>query len=232
MSENDFNADTDHLSNDTGSEISGADKSGEGENADTATVDKNTLHRGMQLFDWLQCVVFAVLCGILVFVFVGRVIGVDGTSMLPTLHHDDKVVIYNLFYTPKDGDIVIIKTDRFGDTPLVKRVIATAGQTIDINFDTHEVFVDGRLLDEPYINEPTATRINFEGPVTVPPGCIFVMGDNRNASSDSRDNRVGMIDTRDVLGKVLMVLIPGPDNSGSRDWSRFGSAYRKVMGYA
>lgn len=181
----------------------------------------------MDAFDWLQCIVTALVCGIFIFVFIGRTIGVDGRSMLQTLHHHDRVVMSSLFFKPKYGDIIIFHSSAadFGGTPLVKRVIAVAGQTVDINFDTGEVFVDGLLLDEPYINEPTRTREDFTGPITVPDGCVFVMGDNRNNSSDSRDRRVGMVDTRYILGKVLFLLIPGTDSNRSRDWSRFGLIY-------
>jgi signal peptidase I len=179
----------------------------------------------MELYDWLQCVVSAILCGILIFVFVGRVIGVDGNSMLGTLRDKDKVIMTNLFYTPKYGDIVVIKTETFGETPLVKRVIATGGQTIDINFETGEVSIDGRVIVEDYIRELTTEKLDFNGPVTVPKGFIFVMGDNRNASTDSRDELVGLVDTRQILGKVLFVLIPGPDEDGSRSWNRIGSVY-------
>lgn len=181
----------------------------------------------MELYDWLQCIVSAILCGILIFVFVGRVIGVDGNSMLNTLRDEDKVIMSNLFYTPKYGDIVVIKTDAFGDTPLVKRVIATEGQTIDIDFSTGEVSIDGRVIVEDYIRELTAERLDFKGPTTIPKGCVFVMGDNRNASNDSRDDLVGMVDTRQVLGKVLFILIPGQNDDGSRSWNRLGSAYKE-----
>ena len=101
-----------------------------------AAAPKDSSRVRMELYDWLQCIVAAILCGILIFVFVGRVIGVDGTSMMQTLQHEDKVVMTDLFYTPSYGDIVVVKTEAFGETPLVKRVIATAGQTIDIDFVT------------------------------------------------------------------------------------------------
>jgi len=181
----------------------------------------------MELYDWMQCFVSAILCGIFIFVFIGRTIGVDGISMLNTLHDYDRVVMSGLFYTPKNGDIVIFNppTDAFGSTPLVKRVIALENQTIDINFDTGQVFVDGVLIDvgDPrYVEEKTINRLNFTGPYTVPEGHIFVMGDNRNHSSDSRDSRVGAVDTRYILGKVLFLLIPGGDKDNPRDWSRIG----------
>ena len=180
----------------------------------------------MELYDWMQCVVSAILFGIFIFVFIGRTIGVEGESMMQTLHWNDRVIVSNLFYTPKNGDIIIFRaSDSFGDTPLVKRVIAVAGQTIDINFDTGQVFVDGELLNEPYINMQTHRRLNFTGPYTVPEGCVFVMGDNRDNSTDSRDSRVGPVDTRKIIGKVLFLLIPGSDRTTPRDWSRFGAVY-------
>ena len=183
----------------------------------------------MQLYDWLQCIVSAILCGILLFVFVGRIIGVDGTSMVPTLHDYDKVIMSNLFFEPKYGDIVVLKADDiiFGDNPLVKRVIATSGQTIDIDFEKGEVTVDGYVLDEPYIKELTHDQEDFSGPITIPEGCVFVMGDNRNASTDSRSRHVGIVDNRQILGKVYIVLIPGADRSlgEKRQWSRVGSVY-------
>ena len=179
----------------------------------------------MELYDWMQCIVSAVICGIFIFVFVGRTIGVDGISMMNTLHSNDRVIMSGLFYKPKNGDIIIFRppTNAFGDTPLVKRVIAIGGQTIDIDFETGDVFVDGIVIQEDhYINEKTTNRLNFNGPLTVPEGYVFVMGDNRNRSSDSRDSRVGLVDTRYILGKVLFLLIPGADKSSPRDWSRIG----------
>ena len=180
----------------------------------------------MELYDWLQCIVFAVICGIFIFMFFGRTIGVEGDSMLQTLHYNDRIIMSNLFYSPKNGDIVVFRapSDVFGGTPLVKRIIAVEGQTIDINFDTGEVFIDGVVQYEPYINELTHTRLSFQGPYTVPEGHVFVMGDNRNRSSDSRDARIGPVDTRYILGKVLFVVIPGRDSYTPRDWSRVGPA--------
>jgi len=178
----------------------------------------------MELYDWLQCIVTAIVCGILIFIFVGRTIGVDGHSMMGTLHNRDRVVMSNLFYTPGNGDIVVFHcpNETFGGTPLVKRIIATEGQTLDINFETGEVFVDGVLLPEPYISEKTRSRYSFQGPVTIKQGHVFVMGDNRNNSSDSRDSRVGQVDVRYILGKVLFIAIPGADEEYPRDWSRIG----------
>jgi len=177
----------------------------------------------MELYDWLQCIVTAIICGVLIFVFIGRTISVDGRSMMQTLQHSDRVIMSNLNYTPSNGDIIVFQapSDTF-DYPLVKRVIATAGQTVDIDFDSGDVFVNGVLTDEPYINTLTTSQHDFREPVTIPRGYVFVMGDNRNSSTDSRDNIVGLVDTRYILGKVLFILIPGIDDFGHRDWSRFG----------
>lgn len=191
----------------------------------SADGQKQSAGARMELYDWLQCVVTAVVFGILIFVFIGRTIGVDGTSMLQTLHHEDRVIMWSLFYKPSRGDIVIIKTSSYGDKPLVKRVIAMGGDTVDIDFDKGEVSVNGIVLDEDYINEPTKNELNFKGPVTVPEGHIFVLGDNRNKSQDSRSDSVGFIDVRNVLGKVLFVVVPGKNEFGLRDWSRVGSVY-------
>ena len=187
----------------------------------------------MSLFDWLQCGVVAIVAAIFIFIFLGRIIGVDGISMMDTLHHNDRVIVSNLFYTPKNGDIIIFQPDRDNHTgtPLVKRVIATAGQVIDINFETGAVSVaedahsPGELLDEPYILEPTHSRSDFRGPLEIPEGYIFVMGDNRNHSSDSRSSTVGVVDTRLILGRVLFLFVPGTENDGMRDWSRFGPVH-------
>ena len=166
----------------------------------------------LDLYFWLQALVMALVSLILVFTFVGRIIGVDGQSMVPTLHHRDMLLLQSVGYTPEQGDVVVL-TKEFATVtqPIVKRVIATGGQTVDIDYATGIVTVDGVVLDEPYINEPMETPISqYESitHVTVPEGSIFVMGDNRNHSSDSRDERLGVVDERYVLGRALFVLLP------------------------
>ena len=183
----------------------------------------------LDAYDWVQSIVSTLVVVILAFVFIGRQTGVSGYSMQNTLHNKDYVIITTLFYTPHYGDIVIINSDAFEDL-LVKRVIATEGQTIDINPETHEVIVDGFVLNEPYIREPTRAMLNFNGLVTVPEGCVFVMGDNRNQSRDSRDSAVGFVDVREIIGKVRFIILPGIDreNNIPRDWSTLGSPYKTL----
>ena len=149
-----------------------------------------------------------VIC-VAIFIFVIRVIDVSGSSMVPTLHDGDKMLVSNLFYTPKAGDIVVFKTDNYDpDRALVKRVIATEGQDISIDFDRGIVYINGVPKEEDYIAELTKTKLDFIGPQTVPEGCVFVMGDNRNASTDSRKKEIGMVDRRMILGRAYYVIFP------------------------
>ena len=197
---------------------------------ETEKEDEKKRASRLEMYDWIQSIVSTLVIVILAFIFIGRQTGVDGISMRNTLHNNDSVFVTGLFYKPHYGDIVIIRVESYGESLLVKRVIATEGQTVDINFETNEVFVDGVVLNEPYIREPTRERHDFSGEVTVPEGCIFVMGDNRNSSRDSRDGLVGFVDVRDVIGKVRFVIFPGKDKNSDepRDWSHIGSVYKTL----
>lgn len=160
-------------------------------------------------YDWIQCLASALIVCVVIFIFVARVIDVKGTSMYPTLNNQDKMLVSDLFYTPKAGDIVVFKKDQYDpERALVKRVIATEGQEINIDFDRGIVYVDGVALEEDCINELTTTKLDFIGPQTVPDGCVFVMGDNRNMSTDSRKSEIGMVDNRLIIGKVYCVIFP------------------------
>ena len=161
-----------------------------------------------EIYDWMQTIVHTVIALMLIFVFVGRVADVFGTSMNPTLNESDRLIIWSLGYTPKNGDIVVVTKPNSEASSLVKRVIATGGQTVDIDFEKHTVTVDGVVLDEPYIKEPTAVSYDMTFPVTVPENHVFVMGDNRNGSWDSRDSELGMIDNRYILGKAIFRIYP------------------------
>jgi len=184
-----------------------------------------------ELYSLLHDLVYILACVTIVFVFAVRLVGVDGESMYPTLNNADYLgLLSNVFYSePQRGDIVVLTVPYFKNQPIVKRVIATGGQTVNIDFDKGEVYVDGVLQNEPYINEPTHLSYAEQGesltyPVTVPKGCLFVMGDNRNHSADSRFAPVGVVDERDVLGKVLCILIPGRDETTQkRDFGRIGA---------
>lgn len=162
-------------------------------------------------FDFVSIIATAVVAVAFVFLFIFRTVGVVGNSMLPTLEWGDRIILSALYTEPKYGDIVVTcqpsVSDAIEDT-LVKRVIATEGQTVDIDFNKGIVYVDGVALDEPYINEPTTDREDFRGEITVPEGCVFVMGDNRNHSTDSRDRRVGFIQEEYIMGKALFRLMP------------------------
>ena len=167
----------------------------------------------VDLYFWLQALVMVLVALILIFTFVGRIIGVVGSSMYPTLHDGDLLLLQSIGYTPKQGDVVVL-TKEFdaADGPIVKRVIATGGQHVVIDYDAGTVTVDGEVLDEPYINEfmvdPGMDSIHD---VVVPEGSIFVMGDNRNHSSDSRNVTLGAVDERYVLGRALWVFFPFQD---------------------
>lgn len=161
-----------------------------------------------EVYDWVEAAMMAVVCVVLIFTLVVRLTGVDGDSMLPTLENKDRLLITRLGHSPQQGDMVVVtKPNRRGE-PLVKRVIATGGQTVEIDFKAHTVSVDGVELEEPYIAEPTALYYDMTFPQTVPEGSLFLMGDNRNNSWDSRDSEVGMVDERYVMGKVIYRLLP------------------------
>jgi signal peptidase I len=161
-----------------------------------------------EMYEWMQCVVIALICCVLLFVFVARVIDVMGASMEPTLVQGDKIIITRWAGDYEQGDIVVLRKETFREEPIVKRIIAVEGQTIDIDFTQGIVYVDGVALDEPYVNELTYKQDDFVGPVTVPEGCVFVMGDNRNNSSDSRVATIGCVDTRYIMGKVIFRVLP------------------------
>lgn len=177
-------------------------------------------------YEWVQALVCSVLAVVLIFTFSARIMRVDGPSMRETLQNDDKMLVLNaaLNGAYHSGDVVVLRKGTFaGGEPIVKRVIATAGQTVDIDFITGSVYVDDVLLEESYIREPTYLDEGTEFPLTVPEGAIFVMGDNRNDSDDSRDPALGTVDTRYVIGRVALVVFPGKSASTARrEYSRIG----------
>lgn len=171
-------------------------------------------------YGWLQALSVALLILIVLFTFFGRIIGVDGSSMVPTLHNGDMLFLQCIGYEPKQGDIVVLHKD-FADitSPIVKRIIALGGQTVRVDYNTSTVYVDGEPIDEPYLGEPMYVPGSAYEQQTyweVPAGSVFVMGDNRNASSDSRHSDLGTVDTRYILGKAQFIILP---------FQRIGSVY-------
>ena len=180
----------------------------------------------------LMCMLLVVM---LLFLMVFRVILVTGDSMFTTLWDGDYLLLVSELFcgAPEPGDIVVISKQSFDNgSPIVKRVIATEGQTVDIDYDKGEVYVDGVLQDDSFTNTPTnhcwEEAYRLELPATVPEGHIFVLGDNRNNSVDSRFAPVGMVDERCVLGKVWAIAVPGRETDdyenpiSSRDLKRIG----------
>ncbi len=163
------------------------------------------------LFDGVDSVRNAILAVFVIFTFVFRAVGVDGSSMVPTLHDGDWMAVRSIVTEVKRGDIVIITQPWDRNVPIVKRVIAVSGDAVNIDFNLHEVYVNGEKLNEPYINEPTALSYDMQFPLTVEDGKVFVMGDNRNDSLDSRSSRIGLIDERYIFGKAEVRLHPIKD---------------------
>ena len=178
------------------------------------------------LYEWVQALVTVVLCAVVVFAFAARLVLVSGPSMRETLQDQDCLVVLSplLCGDYEAGDIVIIQRESFRDgEPIVKRIIATEGQTVDIDFDAGVVYVDGAALEEDYIRQPTHLEEGLDFPCTVPAGCVFVMGDNRNDSDDSRDPDLGPVDTREIMGQAVFLLYPGMTAvRWERDFSRIG----------
>ena len=180
----------------------------------TSTASTGNGRMGLSLvYDLLEVFVSALVVVAIIFTFFFRTAGVDGESMNDTLNNEDRLIMYNFWYTPARGDIVIVNRYHDGDTsitkPLIKRVIGVAGDTVKVTED--KVYLNGELLDEPYVHYPNIPR-NIE--VTVPEGKVFVMGDHRNASNDSRS--LGCFAVEDIMGKALWRIFPADD---------FGSVY-------
>lgn len=196
---------------------------------------------GREIFEWAYSIIIAVIIAFLIKSFLFDIVKVDGQSMFPTLHHNDRLIITKLGYEPKQGDIIILDanysnreayfeslaksegTDEISGARkmkesfnlpegcskiyYVKRIIATEGQTVDI-YDG-KVFVDGKELDEPYFDGETfATDSQVKYPFTVSEGCVFVMGDNRGNSTDSRSSRLGEVNEKAILGKSQLRILP------------------------
>lgn len=160
------------------------------------------------LYDTVDSLKGAVIAVFLIFTLVFRVVGIDGNSMLPTLKDGDWIAVSGVTSSVERGDIVVITQPWERNVPIIKRVIAVGGDTVYIDFSSGSVYVNGTELDEPYIAELTRLSYDIEFPLTVEEGKLFVMGDNRNDSLDSRSSKIGMIDERYVFGKALGRIYP------------------------
>lgn len=189
------------------------------------TAEKNR-RKDRGAYEWVQVLVCSVAAVVLLFTFVVRVNSVDGESMRETLQHGDRLLVLNSWLCGDyaAGDVVILAKPGFENGALiVKRVVATGGQIVDIDFETGTVFVDGMALEEDYIREPTFLEEGLVFPVMLADHEVFVLGDNRNDSKDSRHPDLGPVDTRYLIGRVIGLLMPGRDaESHERVWSRIG----------
>ena len=168
---------------------------------------KDRYRSNKETLEWYDALAMAVAVIALVFTFGVRIVKVDGHSMDPTLSNGERILI-NLLKKPDYDDIVVVDGYTEYGRPLVKRVIGKGGDTIDIDFTAGIVYRNGEALDEPYTAEPTYLYESVDFPITVPDGCLFLMGDNRNNSTDSRDTRVGCVDERDIMGAAVLRVLP------------------------
>lgn len=177
---------------------------------------------------YLHDLVYVLAVVMILFLLLFRIMIVSGSSMYATLLDGDWILVASsvLYHDPQPGDIIVASKESFNDgEPIVKRVIATEGQTVDIDFEAGIVYVDGVALQEDYTYTPTNIQEGNAFPITIAEGCIFVLGDNRNGSKDSRHPDIGMIDTRQVLGKAVFLLFPGSDGdrgAAHRAYDRIG----------
>ncbi len=166
------------------------------------------------LYEWVEIITTALIAITLVFTFLFRLVDVDGTSMETTLHDRERLILSCLPYTPDRGDIVVISRGTDSE-PLIKRVIGVAGDTVAIDSTTGEVYLNGKILKEPYIEVSTSAEL-MKGEVTVPEGMVFVMGDNRKAGQSLDSRTFGCIEEERLIGKAVYRVSP---------FSRFGGLY-------
>ena len=186
----------------------------------------SSVERSKSILSYLHDLVFGLAAVLLIFMFIFRILVVSGPSMEGTLFNGDcLILVSNIFYNnPKYGDIVVASKNSFKDgEPIIKRVIATEGQKVDIDFEKGIVYVDDVALNEPYTKTPTNLYEGVNFPLVVEKGHVFLLGDNRNDSNDSRSITIGQVDCREILGKVLFLVLPGADkDTGKRDFNRIG----------
>ena len=187
------------------------------------TDEESKINWKKEVLDWIVSIAIAIIIALVIRTYVFTLVKVDGPSMNPTLTHGDTLYTNRFFYTPKNGDIIIFRPKNSPETPYVKRVIATEGQTVEIDEFSGDVIVDGKIIDEDYILEPLVSDGNMQYPCVVPENHVFVLGDNRNRSSDSRHYLLGGIDERLIIGKAVFRIFPGKNSlSEKRDFSTIG----------
>lgn len=178
---------------------------------------------------YLHDLIYLLAVVMVVFMLLFRIVIVSGSSMYSTLWNGDWLLVTGsvLYHEPEAGDIIVASKDSFNDgEPIIKRVIATEGQTVDIDFEAGIVYVDGMALEEDYTYTLTNVQEGIVFPITIADGCIFAMGDNRNGSKDSRHPDIGMIDTREILGRAVFLIFPGmgeDNHEAPRDFDRIGA---------
>ena len=196
------------------------------ENSENCQAEQERGGISKSILGYVKDLVYLLGVILVLFLICFRVVVVSGPSMQNTLIDGDYLLLIGKpFYTqPAQGDIIVAAKDSYGNgTPIVKRIIATEGQVVDIDFEIGVVTVDGKQLDEPYIKNLTKLSEGMVFPLKVEEGCVFVMGDNRMNSKDSRDPVIGLIDKREILGKAIVLFLPGTDGGNNeRDYSRIG----------
>ena len=186
----------------------------------TAKENENTVGLSEFVFEMAGTVFTALIVVLLILTFFVRQVTVSGNSMTDTLQDQDRLLVTNFMYTPQNGDIIIISHGNIYSDPIIKRVIAVGGQRLDINYDTNEVIVDGVVQYEPYIKGKTrqlSNSVSLEDYNNIiPEGYVFVMGDNREGSLDSRSKDIGLIPVNNIIGKAQFRFAP---------FDKFGTVY-------
>ena len=211
---------------DTAKLLEQSDETAEEERRAARKQSKKEKKEGNMLLTYLHDLVYLLAGLVLLFLLLFRVVVVSGTSMNNTLYDGDWLLVLSntLYHNPEHGDVIVASKQSFDNgAPIVKRVIATEGQKVDIDFISGTVYVDDVALDESYTLTPTNEQEGVMFPLIVEEGCLFVMGDNRNGSKDSRHPEIGQIDKREVLGKVFFLFFPGTNyDRVTRDYARIG----------